>query len=294
MKKRLQNQLSKDHPACEFVLPHEHGERRCVGLPLPSHTSEYGVPDEWIQGVDVSNSSGVGAHGVAIAHRIQRELGLLAHEMRNPLATIRSGLKILEMSPTADQIKNIQGMMKRQLDHVIGMVQNLFDLTRIQEGRLVLNQQPTSVAEVIHIALESSGESIKKGKHFLQVTIEEDLPDAHIDGPRIAQVIANLLDNASKYTPDGGEIALDVCHNNQLIELRVRDNGLGIAPHRQEQIFKLFVQEKDHQPYSRGGLGVGLFLVKTIVDDHGGSIHVKSDGEGKGCEFLVKLPAVKR
>ena len=219
-----------------------------------------------------------------------RQLAFLAHELRNPLATISSGLKILEMHPSPEAAEHARQMMGRQVRHAASIVRDVFDLARIRDGRFPLEIRGAGVGEVVDLALEISGESIKRGAHTLRVNIDEDLPQIYVDKNKLAQALSNLLDNASKYTPSGGMISLEVIRDGEYMMARVSDTGLGIDPDKLRRIFDLFGQVEEHRSYSRGGLGIGLFLVKAIVQGHGGVVLVHSDGAGKGSSFTLRLP----
>jgi len=227
----------------------------------------------------------------AIKAEVGRELAFLAHELRNPLATIRSGSKILEMRPSPDEAAKARKMMARQVKHAVSIIQNVLDLARLRDGRLPLDMKRTGMGEIVELALETSSEAIRRGAHTLKVRIDEDLPNIYADKNRLAQALSNLLDNASKYTPRGGSVSLEVFMDGDHVALRVSDTGLGISADKIKQIFGLFSQIPQHESYSRGGLGIGLFLVKAIAHGHGGSVLVHSDGDGKGSCFTLRIPA---
>jgi signal transduction histidine kinase len=217
-------------------------------------------------------------------------LAILAHELRNPLATIRSGLKILEISSSKEQTAKARMMMERQLAYVIRLVNEVLDLSRLHEGRLSLHKEPIVLGDVINLALETSSASLKNGKHSVSVAIPDVAVALRGDSTRLAQALSNLLDNASKYTPEGGAVSLAAMLDGTEVVIQVSDTGLGIPADRLDHIFTLFSQIDGHRGYSRGGLGIGLFLVKAIVEGHGGSVRAESLGEGKGAVFTMRLP----
>lgn len=218
-------------------------------------------------------------------------LAILSHELRNPLATIRSGLKVLELSPHSPQAANARTMMERQLLHVVRLVNDLLDVSRINEGRLKLTQSKITVGDVVTLALEASGDSIKRGNHTLQVSLPEDSLEVNGDLTRLAQVVTNLLDNASKYTPNGGTISLNVFTKSNSVIFEVVDTGVGIPANKLDEIFQAYSQIEESRSHSRGGLGIGLYLVKTIVEAHGGRVEVASAGKSQeGSTFRVILP----
>ncbi len=220
----------------------------------------------------------------------ERFIGIVAHELRNPLSAIASGLKILTVSPDGMETVKVRQMMERQLGHLSRLVHDLLDMSRISEARLTLSKSNVLLSEVVSLAIETAQSSIKKGEHVLQVSLPDEPIELFVDGSRIAQVVSNLLDNSSKYTPSRGIINLHVACVEGEMEISVKDNGLGIAPSHRDSIFRQYMQVDGSNPRARGGLGLGLYLVKMIVEAHGGSIKVCSDGEGKGSEFVVKLP----
>lgn len=270
----------------EMTLPPQLGGASCVGLVAPSPVKDSQSHELLCVLFDISDCDSVRA----IKAEVGRELAFLAHELRNPLATISSGLKILEMRPSAEEAVKARKMMARQVKHAGNIIQNVFDLARLRDGRLPLDMKRTGMGEIVELALETSSEAIKRGAHTLRVRIDEDLPKIYADKNRLAQALSNLLDNASKYMPQGGSVSLEVFMDGDHVALRVSDTGLGISADKIKQIFGLFSQVPQHESYSRGGLGIGLFLVKAIAHGHGGSVLVHSDGDGKGSSFTLRLP----
>jgi signal transduction histidine kinase len=270
----------------ELTLPISLGASFCVGLVTPSLVKDSKSRELLCVLFDISDCDSVRA----IREEVGRELAFLAHELRNPLATISSGLKILEMGTAPEEAAKARQMMARQVKHAVSIVQNVFDLARLRNDRLPLDLKRTGVGEIVELALETSSETIKRGGHTLKVTIDDELPNLYADKNRLAQALSNLLDNASKYTPYGGRISLEVLVDGDHVVLRVSDSGLGISADKMQRIFGLFSQVRQHEAFSRGGLGIGLFLVKAIAQGHGGSVLVQSDGEGKGSCFTLRLP----
>jgi signal transduction histidine kinase len=270
----------------EMTLPITLGGSSCVGLIAPSPLKNSQSRELLCVLFDISDCDSVRA----IREEVGQELAFLAHELRNPLATISSGLKILEMGTSPEEATKARQMMTRQLKHAVSIVQNVFDLARLRNGRLPLDLERTGMGEIVELALETSSETIKRGGHTLKVDIDDELPNLFADKNRLAQALSNLLDNASKYTPYGGHISLEVLIDCDHVVLRVADSGLGISEDKIQRIFGLFSQVRKHEAFSRGGLGIGLFLVKAITQGHGGSVLVQSDGEGKGSCFTLRLP----
>jgi signal transduction histidine kinase len=219
-------------------------------------------------------------------------LATLAHELRNPLAPIRNGLQILRMAPEGPRAEDVRGMMDRQLTHLVRLIDDLLDVSRVSRGRIDLRKRRMSLQEAMHSALETSRPLIEANEHSLHL----DIPEAPlwVDGDltRLAQVVSNLLNNAAKYTPAGGDIRLALRKENGHADIEVADNGLGIDAEMLPRVFDLFTQADRHLDRSQGGLGIGLALVSKLVEMHGGTRTAQSDGPGKGSIFTVSLPLV--
>jgi PAS domain S-box-containing protein len=220
-------------------------------------------------------------------------LATLAHELRNPLAPLRSSLQILKMpqvdAKTAEETKDI---MERQVNHLIRLVDDLLDVSRVMQGKIELRKESVELATVIARAVETAQPLIEAQDHDLEIVLPPEPLLLTADPVRLAQVIGNLLTNAAKYTEPSGHISLSACREDNEVVLRVRDNGIGIAPDMLPQIFELFVQVDHAGSRSQGGLGLGLALVKSLVEMHSGTVEAHSAGLGKGCEFVVRLPLV--
>jgi PAS domain S-box-containing protein len=231
---------------------------------------------------------------LAEADRHKNEfLAMLAHELRNPLAPLRNALHILKM-PSVDTptVQRAREMMERQLGNLVRLVDDLLDISRIIRGNVDLHRENVDLATVVRRAIETAQPMIDAQGHELFVSLPPDKVILHVDVIRLAQVISNLLVNAAKYTEQSGQIRLSGdCQAGQAI-IRVRDNGIGIAPELLPRVFDLFVQADRALARSQGGLGIGLTLVKRLVESHGGTVDVHSDGPGRGSEFTVRLPAV--
>ncbi|MBC5785071.1 response regulator [Ramlibacter sp. USB13] len=218
-------------------------------------------------------------------------IATLAHELRNPLAPIRAALQVLHRTPDAAAASRMREVMERQVNHMVRLVDDLMDVARISRGKLELRCQRVQVREVVDAALETSRPLFERARHQLTVTT----PDAHLwidaDPTRLAQVISNLLNNAAKYTPDGGEIRLEVQRANEgQLRIAVSDNGAGIAPQLLPHVFDMFAQGHDTIERAQGGLGIGLTLVHQLVRLHGGEVTASSPGLGFGSTFTVTLP----
>ena len=218
-------------------------------------------------------------------------LATLAHELRNPLAPLQNALNIRRLA-AADGDDALQDAMERQLALLVRLIDDLLDVARITRGKLVLRKTPTTLQDVLAAAVELAMPLIDSGGHRLQT----HLPDAplalHADASRLAQVFANLLNNAAKYSDAGSVIELHAAGEGDTVLVRVRDRGIGLAPEQLEAIFELFAQADTAIERARGGLGIGLTLVRTLVQLHDGEVDACSDGPGRGSEFRVRLPCV--
>lgn len=220
-------------------------------------------------------------------------LATLAHELRNPLAPIRTGLELMKFAmDDPPLLEETRATMERQTVQLIHLVDDLLDVSRITRGKLQLRKATIDLAEVVRDALATSKPHLEEGKHQVVANLPDDSIHVHGDPNRLAQVVSNLLNNAAKFTPPGGKVEITLeCEDGEAIVL-VKDNGVGIPVEKQDQVFEMFSQVND--PLNRGntGLGIGLTLVKSLVDLHDGSVEVHSEGAGQGSEFIVRLPMV--
>lgn len=218
-------------------------------------------------------------------------LAVLAHELRNPLAPIRNSLHILRMTTLSDPAaERVVEMMERQVNHMVRLVDDLMEVSRITRGKIELRKESIEVAAIIRSAVETSRPLIDAAGHNLALAIPPEPLVLNGDPVRLAQVVANLLNNAAKFTEPGGQIWLDVQRENDAVAISVRDTGAGIPSGMLPRVFELFMQATPLANSAQGGLGIGLALVKSLVELHGGSVNVQSEGEGKGCEFIVRVP----
>jgi signal transduction histidine kinase/DNA-binding response OmpR family regulator len=218
-------------------------------------------------------------------------LAMLADELRNPLAAIQGAAQMLGLADcTSDRLPMAQAIINRQVSELVRMLDELLDVARITQGKLRIQMEPVSLPVVVQMAVESSSPVIKSHSHSLHVSCPQTPLWVSGDANRLAQILANLLDNAAKYTDQGGKIWLTVERENETAVLRVRDNGIGISKEAQSSIFELFMQVDRSLARSRGGLGIGLTLAHQLVELHGGSIKASSEGLNQGSEFTVRLP----
>jgi signal transduction histidine kinase len=218
-------------------------------------------------------------------------LAVLGHELRNPLGTLRNAVEILKRSEsTSDTTRRATALMDRQTAHITRLVDDLLDLARIEQGKIELRKEVIDLRELLRNVVEDQHATLDRAG----VRLTPDLPASavwiHADRVRIAQVVGNLLHNAAKFTAQGGEVRVSLSQRGSDAEIRIRDNGLGIAPAALERIFEPFTQAEQDGARSGGGLGLGLALVKTLVTLHGGTIRASSQGKGQGAEFTVCLP----
>ncbi len=220
-------------------------------------------------------------------------LAMLAHELRNPLAPIRNAAQLLNLhSSGKPEIEWARAVIERQTKHLARLVDGLLDVSRMVSGQITLQKKPTDLAEIVSDAVETSRPLIRLRKHHLTVELPQIPVVLEADLTRLSQVISNLLNNAAKYTEESGQIRLDAAVDNGVVIIRVRDTGLGIDPQLLPHIFDLFTQAERTPDRSEGGLGIGLTLVKRLVELHGGTVEALSEGLGSGAEFIVRLPAL--
>jgi PAS domain S-box-containing protein len=218
-------------------------------------------------------------------------LATLAHELRNPLAPIRNALQILKMPRVdAEAAERSREMMERQVHHLVRLVDDLLDVSRVMRGKIELRKEHVELASIVARAVETVQPLIDTQGHRLTVQLPADSLLIDADPVRLAQVVGNLLTNAAKYTEPNGEIRLIVEREGDTAAIRVQDTGIGIAPDMLPLVFELFVQVDSSSTRSQGGLGIGLTLVKNLVEMHNGAVEAHSAGLGKGSEFVVRLP----
>jgi PAS domain S-box-containing protein len=216
-------------------------------------------------------------------------LAMLAHELRNPLAPLRNGLHLLRMSaPGSEPAAQAREMMERQLKHLIRLVDDLLEVSRISNGKIELQREPIELAAAVLSAVETSRPAIEAARHKLDISLPAEPVKLNGDFVRLAQVIANLLNNAAKYTDPGGSITLAVRRESGDALISVRDSGIGIAADQLPRIFDMFAQAERGR--AQGGLGIGLALARRLAELHGGRIEARSGGAGQGSEFIVRLP----
>jgi PAS domain S-box-containing protein len=270
-------------------------ERAVVqGRPVTFRSSKFPLYDDWGQVYAVCGVSTDITDVVEADRRKDEFIAMLAHELRNPLAPIRYGLELLrrggELAPPAARTRD---MMERQLNHMVRLVDDLLDVSRISRGKLELKVETVALADVVQHALEATHPAVEGAGHALEVDLPTERVALQGDLTRLAQVFSNLLNNAAKYTPKGGRIAVAGRLEDGHVLVEVVDNGRGIEPALLPNVFDLFVQAGRSGVDSQGGLGIGLWLVRRLVELHGGTIEARSEGAGRGSRFAVRLPVVR-
>ncbi len=230
-----------------------------------------------------------------IARRRQEEfLAMLAHELRNPLGPIRNAVEILVRLDDAKPIpRPVLDIIRRQVQQMVRLLDDLLDVSRVTQGKVTLQRRPTEVSEFVNRAIEATSELVKERSQ--QFRLELPALPLYVDGDaaRLAQVFSNLLQNASKYTQIGGSITLRAERKGESVVIRVIDNGMGISAKALPYVFELFAQDERTMARSQGGLGIGLTVVRHMVELHDGTVEVSSGGRGQGSEFVVTLPRIE-
>ncbi|MCP3140245.1 ATP-binding protein [Pyxidicoccus xibeiensis] len=228
------------------------------------------------------------------ANRAKDEfLAMLGHELRNPLAPITTALHLMGLR-LGDAAQKERKVIERQVDHLMRLVDDLLDVSRITRGKVELKRQPVELAEVVAKAIEMASPLLEQRQHHLFLSVPARGLAVDADPTRLAQVVSNLLTNAAKYTEPGGRIEVSAVREDAEVILKVRDTGIGIAPEVLPRVFDLFVQERQSLDRSLGGLGLGLTIVRSLVAMHGGRVTAHSEGKGRGTEFTIQMPALAR
>jgi PAS domain S-box-containing protein len=229
----------------------------------------------------------------AADHQKDDFIALLAHELRNPLAPIRNGLQALRLAEGDQTVAaNAQAMMERQLSHMVRLVDDLLDVSRINRSKMELRRQRVSLADIVNAAVETARPAIDHEEHHLAISLPTEPVHLDADLTRLSQVFSNLLTNSAKYTGRGGRIWLTAEKSEGFVTVSVRDTGIGIPPESLPNIFDMFSQVDRSVEKSTGGLGIGLALVKGLVEMHAGTVQAESAGQGKGSKFVVMLPVL--
>jgi signal transduction histidine kinase/DNA-binding response OmpR family regulator len=297
-----------DMVPCTGIVPHEvlvvplrmrDHATGAIALAIGSGRTPFG-PEEVGLARDLAGRAAIAMENARLYLDVQENdrrknefLAMLAHELRNPLAPIRNAVEILRMLDIPDaNLHWANDIITRQVEHLVRLVDDLLDISRITGGKIQLRKEPVDVAVAVARAVETSRPLIDARRHELSVSLPTDPVHVAADLVRLSQVLSNLLNNAAKYTEEGGRIGLKVARESDDVVFRVSDNGIGISPEMVPCIFDLFIQVDRSIDRSQGGLGVGLTLVRQLVEMHGGSVQAYSEGPNRGSEFVVRLPAL--
>lgn len=287
------------------------GLRSYIGVPLVAHGRAFGVVTfvsaesgrlyeqrDLELAADLARRAAVAIENARLYRTLQQSdqgkdifLATLAHELRNPLAAISNGIGILKLAPgDLRRVEHAAAVMERQINQLRRLVDDLMDVSRIATGKVELRTEEVDLVAIVTNAVETVRPSIEAARHKLSIALPGGAMRVRADPVRLAQVFANLLSNAAKYTAEGGQIDISMESLQQEFVVRVRDNGIGIAPEMLHSIFHIFRQGAHPLERSHGGLGIGLSLVEGLVRLHGGRVEAHSEGPGRGSEFVVHLP----
>lgn len=275
-----------------YRLRHHSGQYRwALGRALPVH-DESGRIIRWFGTCTEIHDQKMAEDALREAARRKDDfLAMLAHELRNPLAPISAAAELMEMVQfDKERIKQTSEVISRQVRHMMALVDDLLDVSRVTRGLVKIDKHSQDLKVIVAHALEQVMPLLEAKRHRLTMALASETAPVLGDEKRLVQVVTNLLNNAVRYTPEGGDIHLAIDAQGTRIVLRVKDNGIGMAPELQPRVFDLFTQADRSADRAQGGLGIGLALVKSLVELHGGEVRCSSEGIGEGSEFVVTLP----
>lgn len=277
-------------PPYEKVMFRKDGSR-WWGLFAPTRLGGSGRESECLEFIiDITESKRAEEALRESVHRKNEFLAMLAHELRNPLGPIRNAVEILKRHPDSDpQLTATRRIIERQVNHLVRLVDDLLEVSRITRGKLQLRRERVVLQDIVEEAVETTRPHIG---HNLHMSLPKDRLYLDADPTRLVQLFSNLLNNACRYTPRGGNISITAKRDGTVVVVSVRDDGIGIPPQYLPVIFDMFIQVDSSSRRGQGGLGIGLSLAKGIVELHGGKIEARSEGPGKGSEFIVELPII--
>jgi PAS domain S-box-containing protein len=286
--------LRGGQPRYERLADYPRLHRRWVGAVYSPTLDAGGAATGWVGVVYDIHERKLLEQALAEANQRKDEfLATLAHELRNPLAPIRNAVAILGRQVTlAPELEWSRAVIDRQVEQMARLIDDLLDIARISSGKLLLRRAPATLASVIELALETSRPHLEAARHRLALRVDAGDAWLDADATRLAQVFANLLNNAAKYTPAGGTVTLSARREGDAAVVVVEDTGIGFPPEAAAELFEPFSQRASAE-HAAGGLGIGLALVRGIVELHGGSVSAKSDGAGRGSRFVVRLPLAR-
>jgi signal transduction histidine kinase len=260
-----------------------------VYQPMPGASGE--IDGIAVVATDVTELASARRDAEAASRAKDEFLAMLGHELRNPLAPILTALQLMSIRDAAESTAKERAVIDRQVRHLMRLVDDLLDVSRIARGRIELSRERIELSRIVAQAVEMASPLLEERRHSLMLHVPRNGLIVHGDLTRLSQVVQNLLTNAAKYTEPGGTIEVDTRQVDGFIELVVKDNGVGIAADMLPTVFDLFVQGRQSLDRSKGGLGLGLTLVRTLVALHGGTVEARSEGPGRGSQFVVRLPA---
>lgn len=254
-----------------------------------------GAVRKWVgMNIDITERRGAEEALREADRRKDEFLAILAHELRNPLAPLRTGIEIMRMGGVEpERIERVREMMGRQVDHMVALVDDLMDVSRISSGRIVLERRSVELAAVIRSALEACDPIIRQKRHEVSLTLPAEVVRVDGDPHRLTQAIGNLLTNAAKYMEPQGHVYVTLERQAREAVVCVKDTGVGIPQAMLGKVFELFAQVDSAIERRQGGLGIGLTIVRQLIELHGGSVEARSEGPGRGSEFIVRLPLSK-
>jgi signal transduction histidine kinase/CheY-like chemotaxis protein len=270
-----------------------------VALALASLDRCFG-PDDFNVALDLAGRAAIAIDNARLYRDVQDNdrrknefLAMLAHELRNPLAPVRNAVEIVtRLNLKNETLTWATNVIARQLEHLVRLVDDLLDISRISGGKIQVRKELIDAATAVARAAETSRPLIDARHHEFLLKLPAEPVWVNADPVRLAQVLANLLNNAAKYTEEGGKISLELARADNQAIFRVRDNGIGIPREKLSSIFELFTQVDQSLDRSHGGLGVGLNLVRRLVEKHGGTVEAFSEGAHRGSEFIIRIPAI--
>ncbi len=278
----------------EAKVPYQQAGPRYVRVAYRPDRDEHGGVVGWFASItDITERKRI-EEALQEADRHKDEfLATLAHELRNPLAPIRNAMQVLHLKvPATPELQWAMDVINRQMQHMTRLIDDLLDVSRISRGKIELKLERVALATIIQGAVETSRPLIEQQGQELTVSLPPAAVVVHADLTRLTQVISNLLNNAAKYSEKGGRIHLAAEREGSDVVVSVKDTGIGIPADQLPRIFEMFTQVDRSLEKAHGGLGIGLTLVKQLVEKHGGRVEARSEGPGKGSEFLVRLPVV--
>ncbi|MGH8665665.1 MAG: PAS domain S-box protein [Burkholderiales bacterium] len=276
----------------ESVTPHRASGYRATDVSYVPHIDRNGVVQGfYVLGFDITDRKRTEEALKETDRRKDEFLATLSHELRNPLAPLKNSLHLLRMLSSPDaRTSAVHEMMERQVNHLVRLVDDLLEMSRISRGVLELRPERVDLSAIVRNAVETSQPLIERAGHRLELTLPQRTLWLDGDPVRLAQILSNLLNNAAKYTPAGGRIALHAWEDVAEIVIAVKDNGIGIAPEALVRIFEMFSRGEHTDEPGDSSLGIGLPLARRLAEMHGGSIEARSEGRGQGAEFLLRLP----